>query len=87
MRYLQAHHWPGNVRELLAALESARIQSGGRRIEAQHLPIEVRGPSARENGAHERYRQSGAPEHERAAITRALTEAGGPAAPRPSGSG
>jgi len=46
MRHLQAHRWPGNVRELLAALESARIQSGGRRIEAQHLPADVRAPGA-----------------------------------------
>ena len=77
MRHLQAHGWPGNVRELLAALESARIRSGGRRIEAQHLPAEVRGLGAREGGVSERYRQSGAPEHEREAITRALTESGG----------
>ncbi len=77
MRHLQAHGWPGNVRELLAALESARIHSGGRRIEAQHLPAEVRGMGAPEGGASERYRQGGAPEHEREAITRALTESGG----------
>ena len=77
MRHLQAHRWPGNVRELLAALESARIQSGGRRIEAQHLPAEVRGQGAPEDGSSERYRQEGALEHERAAIARALTETGG----------
>ena len=77
MRHLQAHGWPGNVRELLAALESARIRSGGRRIEAQHLPADVRGLSAREDGTSERYRQQGEPGHEREAITRVLTETGG----------
>ena len=77
MRHLQAHRWPGNVRQLLAALESARIQSGGRRIEAQHLPADVRGQGAPEDGPSERYRQEGALEHERAAIVRALTETGG----------
>ncbi len=77
MRHLQAYRWPGNVRELLAALESAHIRSGGRRIEAQHLPAEVRGLGAHEDGPTERYRQASAPEHEREAITRALTEAGG----------
>ncbi len=77
MRHLQAHSWPGNVRELLAALESARIQSGGRRIEAQHLPAEVRGLGVREDGPPERYRQNGATEDERTAIIRALAETGG----------
>ncbi len=77
MRHLQAHRWPGNVRELLAALESARIQSGGRRIEAQHLPADVRGPGAREDSPSERYSQNGATEDERTAITRALAETGG----------
>ena len=75
MRHLQAYGWPGNVRELLAALESAQILSGGRRIEAQHLPADVRGLSGREYGASERYRQES--EHEREAIARALTETGG----------
>ena len=77
MRHLQAYHWPGNVRELLSALESARIQSGGRRIEAQHLPADVRGNGSGEDGPSERYRQNAATEDERSAITRALAEAGG----------
>lgn len=42
MRLLQAYDWPGNVRELFSVLESARIYSAGARIEAQHLPAEVR---------------------------------------------
>ena len=77
MRQLQAHRWPGNVRELLAALESARIQSGARRIEAQHLPPDVRRPAGREDDTSARYRQESPPEHERTAIAKALTESGG----------
>ena len=41
-RALRAYPWPGNVRELFATLEGALIRSGGARIEAQHLPPEVR---------------------------------------------
>jgi two-component system response regulator HydG len=77
MRLLQAYPWPGNVRELLAALESAHIQAGDRRIEAQHLPPEVRGVSDRSAEGRERYRRE-IPEHdERAAIESALAETGG----------
>jgi two-component system response regulator HydG len=77
MRQLQSYRWPGNVRELLAALESARIRSGGLRIEAQHLPAEVRGLDTHEGAPSERYRKEGEPESELEAITRALTETGG----------
>ena len=76
MRLLQGYAWPGNVRELFAALESAHIQAEGRRIEAQHLPAEVRGV----NGSvptPERYRLEQPSEHEREAIARALAETGG----------
>ena len=76
MRLLQGHRWPGNVRELFAALESAHIQAGGRRIEAQHLPAEVRGQDRPAPGA-ERYRLERPSEDERDAIARALTETGG----------
>jgi len=55
MRLLQGYRWPGNVRELFAVLESAHIQAGGRRIEAQHLPVEVRGVD-RPPTSPERYR-------------------------------
>ncbi len=77
IRQLQAHSWPGNVRELLSALESAHIQSGGRRIEAQHLPAEVRGGRDVQQGPGERYQVQSPPEVERADIERALAEAGG----------
>jgi DNA-binding NtrC family response regulator len=76
MRLLQGYRWPGNVRELFAVLESAHIQAGGRRIEAQHLPVEVRGVD-RPVTSPERYRLEEPSDAEREAIARALTETGG----------
>ena len=77
LRILQAYPWPGNVRELFAALESAHIQADGRRIEAQHLPVEVRGGRGPDALGEERYRQEQSPRVERDAIARALAESGG----------
>ena len=79
MRLLQAYEWPGNVRELFSALESASIQAEGRRIEAQHLPPEIRsGPNeAGVTKDFERYRQEGSDRDEREAIRIALEEAEG----------
>jgi len=79
MRLLQAYEWPGNVRELFSALESASIQAGGRRIEAQHLPPEIRsGPNdAGVVKDFDRYRQEGSDREERDAIRIALEEADG----------
>jgi DNA-binding NtrC family response regulator len=75
MRMLRAYSWPGNVRELLAVLESAAIRADGDRIEAQHLPEEVRSVLDRGAGI-ERYRGGGGAEDERAVILAALEEAG-----------
>jgi transcriptional regulator of acetoin/glycerol metabolism len=82
MRLLQAHPWPGNVRELFSVLESAFIRAeGGARIEAQHLPPEIRESAEDETlsdlDAPERYAVSVSPENEREAIVAALEEAGG----------
>jgi two-component system response regulator AtoC len=85
MRLLQAHSWPGNVRELFSVLESARIRAGGGvRLEAQHLPEEVRenddvGEVGEDNGLDpgSRYTSNSTPEAEREAILSALREAGG----------
>src|SRR6185437_9551604 len=45
---LSRHAWPGNVRELKNAMERAAALSGGRRVEAEELPEEVRrAPPAR----------------------------------------
>jgi transcriptional regulator of acetoin/glycerol metabolism len=78
MRALRAYHWPGNVRELLAVLESAAIRADGERIEAQHLPREVRaGVEANGPLTGDRYRASESGTDELAAIRAALEEAGG----------
>jgi two-component system response regulator HydG len=42
MRLLHHYEWPGNVRQLFAVLEHAMILASSGRIEAQHLPEEVR---------------------------------------------
>lgn len=77
MRLLQAYRWPGNVRELLSVLESSHINAGERRIEAQHLPTDLRGTRDAANGTGERYRREAPTHDERAAISTALAETGG----------
>lgn len=76
MRMLRAYPWPGNVRELFAAVESALIRADGDRIEAQHLPPEVRGGAADE-GASSRYRTDSPAGEERATILTVLADAAG----------
>jgi DNA-binding NtrC family response regulator len=82
MRLLQSHSWPGNVRELFSVMESALIRThGGNRIEAQHLPPEVRegekeGDGESEGGL-ERYVPPESASEERETILAALAEAGG----------
>jgi transcriptional regulator with PAS, ATPase and Fis domain len=75
MRLLRVYAWPGNVRELFSVMESAAIRAGGSRIEAQHLPPEVRA-SAEDRYASERYRATTSND-ERAAIEAALASTGG----------
>jgi two-component system response regulator HydG len=77
MRLLRQYSWPGNVRQLLAALESAAISAGeSGKIEAQHLPDEIReAHDTAQLGA--RYKASTAPDDERAAIEAALAHTGG----------
>jgi DNA-binding NtrC family response regulator len=72
MRLLRAYAWPGNVRELFAAVESATIRAGGSRIDAQHLPEEVRASGADESDARTRYRAADDAAEEREAIRVAL---------------
>ena len=75
MRLLRQYSWPGNVRQLMAALESAAISAGDSgRIEAQHLPDEVREAQESSSG---RYKASVVPDDERAAIEAALAHTGG----------
>jgi two-component system, NtrC family, response regulator AtoC len=76
MRMLRSYAWPGNVRELIAAMESAAIRCDGGRIEAQHLPPEVRAVVDR-SAPHEQSRYRAAePEDERSAIVAALHDTG-----------
>ena len=78
MRLLRMYPWPGNVRELLAVLESAAIHASGGRIEAQHLPPELRGQHhASVTDPPPRYQNELAYEGERQAIVAALHETGG----------
>lgn len=42
MRQMKAYSWPGNVRELRNIVERLTVLYGGSRIEASHLPAEVR---------------------------------------------
>ena len=77
MRLLQAYHWPGNVRELHAVMESSIVRAAGTRIEAQHLPEEVRARGHQGRDAQERYREPKNPEEERETILGALEAADG----------
>jgi transcriptional regulator with PAS, ATPase and Fis domain len=75
MRLLRQYLWPGNVRQLMAALESAAISAGDSgRIEAQHLPEEIR---EAQDSSSVRYKASAPPDDERAAIEAALAHTGG----------
>ena len=73
MKLLREYAWPGNVRELFAAIESASIRAGGARIDAQHLPEEVRTAAAGEGmDTKARYRAVDDTAEEREAIRAAL---------------
>jgi DNA-binding NtrC family response regulator len=78
VRALRAYGWPGNVRELFSVLESAVIRADDDRIEAQHLPRQVR--ECVEGGGTptaDRYRTAETPADECTAIRAALDAAAG----------
>jgi DNA-binding NtrC family response regulator len=79
VRLLRSHDWPGNIRELMAVVESAVIRAGGGRVEAQHLPPEIRGGEEVEPDdlGGDRYTARLTPEEEEASIRGALEEAHG----------
>ncbi len=82
LRLLRRHEWPGNVRELFSVVERAAIQADGSRIEVQHLPAELRGPTADSGvpstvGSAKRYRADSLAKEERSAIRTALEESNG----------
>jgi len=75
LRLLRTYPWPGNVRELFAVVESSAIRAGAGRIEAHHLPPEVRRKDA--GSDEERYRRASSVDDERTRIRAALDEAEG----------
>ncbi len=79
LRTLRAYAWPGNVRELMSVLESAAIRADGDRIDAQHLPPEVREAleAGRSAGRSAEPRYRAAEPDERGTLLAALEEAGG----------
>ena len=84
IRLLREFDWPGNVRQLFATLESAAIHADFHRIEAQHLPADVRAHNGgrtdsniRATPSDARYRISSDEDEERATIEAALTETDG----------
>jgi DNA-binding NtrC family response regulator len=76
MRMLRSYPWPGNVRELFAVIESASIRCDGDRIEAQHLPCEVRSALDPKPLREESRYRAHEPEDERSAILAALHDTG-----------
>ncbi len=78
MRMLRAHDWPGNVRELFSVISGAAIRTDGVRIEAQHLPPEVRSAiGVGMDEANIRYRADASTDDERSLIVTALSDANG----------
>jgi transcriptional regulator with GAF, ATPase, and Fis domain len=79
MRLLREYGWPGNVRQLFSVLEAAAIHADFRRIEAQHLPAEIRQTtrSSMDDDTDSRYRATEIDGDERAAIAAALEETSG----------
>jgi two-component system response regulator HydG len=78
MRLLRNYDWPGNVRQLLGVIERAAVEAEYGRIEAQHLPDDLR-PAARDGleVREQRYRGANAADDERAAIMSVLEATGG----------
>jgi transcriptional regulator with GAF, ATPase, and Fis domain len=84
VRLLREFDWPGNVRQLFAVLEAAAIHADFKRIEAQHLPPELRAAPARRAVGDagllikdSRYRLNADASAERAVIVAALDETNG----------
>ncbi|MEO8334143.1 MAG: sigma-54 dependent transcriptional regulator [bacterium] len=76
IRVLRGHSWPGNVRELLSVIERAAIECGFGRIEAQHLPAELR-ERLNTDASDARYRNGSDGVAEIALIREALEQTGG----------
>jgi two-component system, NtrC family, response regulator AtoC len=84
IRLLREFDWPGNVRQLFGVLEAAAIHADFGRIEAQHLPAELRSAAGNRASGEagralkdSRYRVSTDEDTERAAIEAALSQTDG----------
>jgi len=75
IRLMRNYDWPGNVRELMSVVERAAVDAGFGRIEAQHLPPELRRGS--DAGSEARYRATRSGDDERDAIVAALEQTDG----------
>jgi DNA-binding NtrC family response regulator len=75
IRLMRNYDWAGNVRELMSVVERAAVDAGFGRIEAQHLPAELR--AGAESGAEPRYRATRSADDERDAIVAALERTDG----------
>jgi DNA-binding NtrC family response regulator len=75
IRLMRNYDWPGNVRELMSVVERAAVDASFGRIEAQHLPPELRRGS--DAGSEARYRATRSGDDERDAIVAALEQTDG----------
>jgi DNA-binding NtrC family response regulator len=75
IRLMRNYDWPGNVRELMSVVERAAVDADFGRIEAQHLPAELR--RGADAGAEARYRVTRSADDERDAIVAALQQTDG----------
>ena len=75
IRLMRNYDWPGNVRELMSVVERSAVDAGFGRIEAQHLPEELR--RGADAGADARYRATQSADDERDAIVAALEQTDG----------
>ena len=75
IRLMRNYDWPGNVRELMSVVERAAVDADFGRIEAQHLPPEIR--RGADAGAEARYRATRSAADERDAIVAALQQTDG----------
>jgi DNA-binding NtrC family response regulator len=75
IRLLRGQDWPGNVRQLMSTIERAAVDARFGRIEAQHLPPEIR--DAADQSGDSRYRAATSAEEERDIIVAALEQTGG----------
>jgi two-component system NtrC family response regulator len=75
VRLMRNYDWPGNVRELMSVIERSAVDAGFGRIEAQHLPEELR--RSVDATAEARYRATQSANDERDAIVAALEQTDG----------